>query len=253
MDLLSMLRTLGALSLVLGMLAGALWTVKRYDLKLPGRISGGGRKRVELVERLAVDGKRSVALIRRDGCEHLILIGPEGHATIETGIVAPPPPAAPEPVAEAAATPPARLEGDIAALKAGIGKIAALPRQFDFARLVERAQAGKAGDDAGDGAAAEPEAAADAALTEAAPAPEPAAAAAPAIVPANDVEPAEATPAAEADAKAATEADAEADGEIEVAATAAAGGRRRRASTRTRAPRDTTRWNKRAVREALNA
>ncbi len=30
MDILSMLRTLGALGMVLGMLAGALWLVKRY-------------------------------------------------------------------------------------------------------------------------------------------------------------------------------------------------------------------------------
>lgn len=96
-----MLRTFGALAMVLGMLASALWAVKRYDIKLPGRVSGTSRKRVEMVERLAIDAKRSVALIRRDGCEHLILIGPEGHATIETGIV-PPAPAAPEPKPEPA-------------------------------------------------------------------------------------------------------------------------------------------------------
>ena len=60
MDVLSMLRTLGALGLVLGMLAGALWAVKRYDIKLPGRVTTGSRKRVEVVERLALDAKRSV-------------------------------------------------------------------------------------------------------------------------------------------------------------------------------------------------
>jgi flagellar protein FliO/FliZ len=109
MDLLSMLRTLGALGMVLGMLAAALWAVKRYDIKLPGRVSGTNRKRVEMVERLSIDAKRSVALIRRDGCEHLILIGPEGSATIETGIVAPAPEvkseAKPEPKPQAAPEP----------------------------------------------------------------------------------------------------------------------------------------------------
>ncbi len=89
-----MLRSLGALGLVLGMLAGALWVVRRYDVRLPGRVSATRRKRVELVERLAIDAKRSIALIRRDECEHLILLGPEGHATIETGIAAPPAPPA---------------------------------------------------------------------------------------------------------------------------------------------------------------
>ncbi len=87
-----MLRTLGAaLGMVLGMLAGALWFVKRYDLKLPGRVTSTRRKRIEIVERLSVDGKRSVALIRRDGMEHLVMFGPEGQATIESGIVAPEP------------------------------------------------------------------------------------------------------------------------------------------------------------------
>jgi flagellar protein FliO/FliZ len=126
MDILSMLRTIGALGLVLGMLGSALWIVRRYDVKLPGRMSGSGRKRVELVERLAVDGKRSVALIRRDGCEHLILIGPEGNSTIETGIVAPP---RPEPVADTAAVP--TIEADLAALKSSVSS--------SFGKLVEKA------------------------------------------------------------------------------------------------------------------
>jgi flagellar biogenesis protein FliO len=42
MDILSMMRTFGALGVVLGMLAGALWVVRRYDIKLPGRVSGSG-------------------------------------------------------------------------------------------------------------------------------------------------------------------------------------------------------------------
>lgn len=203
-----MLRTLGALGLVLGMLATALWVVRRYDLKLPGRVTGGGRKRVELVERLAVDAKRSVALIRRDGCEHLILIGPEGHATIETGIT-PPAPSVMEARAELEA--PAKIEDDLATLKAGVAKLAG---KLDFKAMVERVR---------------PEAAAPAAEppVDEAPvvAPEaPAAAALP--VAANDVEPAP----ARARARKST-----------------------REPTRTRAPRDTARWNKRAVREALNA
>jgi flagellar protein FliO/FliZ len=101
MDMMSMVRTLGALGMVLGMLAGALWVVRRYDLKLPGRVAGPGRKRVEMVERLTIDAKRSVALIRRDGCEHLILIGPEGPVTLEAGIVSAAPAPSPQVQAEA--------------------------------------------------------------------------------------------------------------------------------------------------------
>jgi hypothetical protein len=183
MDILPMLRTLGALGVVLGMLAGALWAVRRYDIKLPGRVAGTGRKRIELVERLAVDGKRSVALIRRDGCEHLVLIGPDGHAVLETGIAAPPAPPAVESV-------PAKVEADLAAVKSAFGKLIELPRtiqtaQAKFATAQERART-PANDER-------------------------------AKAPANDALPDPAP------------------------------------RQRTRRPRDTKRWNRAAVREALNA
>lgn len=86
MDVLSLLRTLGGLGMVLGLLAGALWVVRRYDIKLPGRIGGGPVRRLQLVERLAIDGKRTVALIRRDGAEHLVLLDPAGAVMIEANI-----------------------------------------------------------------------------------------------------------------------------------------------------------------------
>lgn len=87
MDLLSLLRTMGALGVVLGLLGGALWVVRRYNIALPGRVTLGRGRRLEVVERVTLDGKRSLALVRRDGCEHLILIGPDGQMVVESGIV----------------------------------------------------------------------------------------------------------------------------------------------------------------------
>ncbi|WP_010219714.1 flagellar biosynthetic protein FliO [Sphingomonas sp. PAMC 26621] len=87
MDLLSLLRTLGGLGVVLGILAGALWLVRRYDLRLPGRAIGARDRRLELIETLPIDGRRMVALLRRDGREHLVLIAPEGHLILESGVV----------------------------------------------------------------------------------------------------------------------------------------------------------------------
>lgn len=179
-----MVRTFGALGIVLAMLAGALWVVRRYDIKLPGRVSGTGRKRVELVERLAVDAKRSIALIRRDGCEHLILMGPEGHITLETGITAPAPVAA---AAPAEPTPAARIQDDLAAFTNNFGKLVDLSRARIAA--VRGANDDEAEDDGSDEEPTD--------LIDAAPA---------------------ATP-----------------------------------RKRTRRPRDTKRWNRAAVREALNA
>lgn len=86
MDATLVIRTLGALGLTLGLLFAALWAVRRSGLRLPGQVGGGTLKRVELVERTALDGKRSVALLRRDGREHLILLSPEGNLVIESGI-----------------------------------------------------------------------------------------------------------------------------------------------------------------------
>ena len=79
MDILSVLRTLGALGIVLGMLGGALWAVRRYDIRLPSRFLGGPQeRRLAVIERLALDGRRSVALIRAGDREHTVLIAPEG-------------------------------------------------------------------------------------------------------------------------------------------------------------------------------
>ncbi len=89
MGLLSVTRTLGGLGIVLGILWGALWLVRRYDIQLPGRTGMTRRSRLELVERLALDPRRSVALLRRDGKEHLILIAPEGHLVIESDVQRP--------------------------------------------------------------------------------------------------------------------------------------------------------------------
>jgi len=188
MDILSMIRTVGALGVVLGMLAGALWVVRRYDIKLPGRVSGSARKRVELVERLAVDAKRSVALIRRDGCEHLILIGPEGHVTLETGIVAPEPVAAKAPEQ---AMPAADFQADLAAFAGSFGKL------VDLSRAKIAAVRGANDDEVAD----------------------------------SDDEP---TDPSSVDATI-----------VELPASAP--------RKRTRRPRDTKRWNRAAVREALNA
>lgn len=83
MDMLPFLRMMGSLAVVLGLLVGALWIVRRYEIRLPqsllsGLPTRGQTRRMALVERLALDTRRSVALIRLDGREHMVLIAPEG-------------------------------------------------------------------------------------------------------------------------------------------------------------------------------
>ncbi|MEN2786124.1 flagellar biosynthetic protein FliO [Sphingomonas qilianensis] len=88
MELFSVLRTLGALAVVLGLLAGALWLVRRYDLTLPGGMLGkfsgtAPVRRLALIERLPLDSRRSLVLVRRDDREHLVMIAPEGLLLLE--------------------------------------------------------------------------------------------------------------------------------------------------------------------------
>jgi len=83
-DVLAILRTMGALALLLGLLGGALWAVRRFNLRLPGAVSRHSTRRLELVERLSIDQRRSAVLIRRDDREHLLIVSPEGQVIVET-------------------------------------------------------------------------------------------------------------------------------------------------------------------------
>jgi len=83
MDIMLLARSMGGLAAVLAMLAGALYLVRKYDIKLPGRVGGAQRGRLGIVERVTLDPKRSLVLVRRDGREHLLLISPEGHVIVD--------------------------------------------------------------------------------------------------------------------------------------------------------------------------
>lgn len=78
-DFVPMLRSLGTLALIPGILAAALWVLRRSGFK-PGR-QGRAQPRLAVVERLAIKAKTSVSLIRHNDVEHLILCRPDepGH------------------------------------------------------------------------------------------------------------------------------------------------------------------------------
>ncbi|MEN3953284.1 flagellar biosynthetic protein FliO [Iodidimonas sp. SYSU 1G8] len=84
MDFYAIARMLGSLGVVLGLLMFALWAVRRFDLRLPGRAAASER-RLAVVERIAVDQKRVLLLLRCDAREHLVLVGPEGTLLIQPG------------------------------------------------------------------------------------------------------------------------------------------------------------------------
>lgn len=86
MDFYAVARVLGSLAVVLGLLVVALWAVRRFNITLPGSLAARQDKRLAVMEQLSIDPKRKLLLLRRDGREHLILVGPEGPLLIEAGI-----------------------------------------------------------------------------------------------------------------------------------------------------------------------
>ena len=49
-----------------------------------------GRRRLAIVEVMALDAKHRLVLVRRDATEHLLLLGATQDAVVETGIKVPP-------------------------------------------------------------------------------------------------------------------------------------------------------------------
>jgi flagellar protein FliO/FliZ len=79
------LRAVLSLALVFGLILAAGFLSKRFAAKgiLIGR--KGATRRLAVVESLALDNRRRLLLIRKDGAEHLILIGGSNDLVVETG------------------------------------------------------------------------------------------------------------------------------------------------------------------------
>jgi flagellar protein FliO/FliZ len=90
MDLIDFARYIGALALVLGLVGFAALAAKRYGIVGIAKLGGGSARRLSLVETMMVGAKHKLILIKRDGVEHLVLIGPDGATVVENGIDAPP-------------------------------------------------------------------------------------------------------------------------------------------------------------------
>lgn len=85
MEVESYLRFLAALAAVLALLLAGAWCLRRFGPGT-GLVPRGGR-RLAVVESLSLDPRRRLLLVRRDGVEHLLLLGPGGECVVERGIV----------------------------------------------------------------------------------------------------------------------------------------------------------------------
>jgi flagellar protein FliO/FliZ len=93
MEWMLLLKAVGALMLTLGLIGLVAWLFNRFGPSIPGmtvtKPQGRAEKRLSIVEIHPIDMRHKLYLIRRDGVEHLLLIGPAPASpiVIESGIV----------------------------------------------------------------------------------------------------------------------------------------------------------------------
>jgi hypothetical protein len=85
----TLLNAAFALGIVLVLIVLGLWGLKVLT-NATGRLSNT-RKRLVVVDKAQVDGKRQVVIIRRDDVEHVIMTGGPQDLIIESGVMAPQP------------------------------------------------------------------------------------------------------------------------------------------------------------------
>ncbi|HXI87676.1 MAG TPA: flagellar biosynthetic protein FliO [Parvularculaceae bacterium] len=87
MDLAALSRIAFALIAVLGMIGLCGLAAKKLGIAA-GAAALSNRRRLQLVETMPVDARRRAAIIRCDGREHLVIMGPASETVIETDIPA---------------------------------------------------------------------------------------------------------------------------------------------------------------------
>jgi flagellar protein FliO/FliZ len=95
MDPMEWLRALFALAATLALIGLAALGARR--LGMLQATPNARQRRMRVVERLALDPRRSVVILRVDDAEHVILLSAFGDNQLSTGPAPPPVPAEPEP------------------------------------------------------------------------------------------------------------------------------------------------------------
>jgi flagellar protein FliO/FliZ len=77
-----------AFLVVLGLIAGTAWVVRRFGGGRIGSVAARGRQpRLGVVDHASVDSRRRLLIIRRDNVEHLVMVGGPTDVVVETNIV----------------------------------------------------------------------------------------------------------------------------------------------------------------------
>ncbi len=96
MDAFDALRAAGALILVLGILLGGAWLLRRYGGSI-GLRAGAAASDLRVVEWRTLDMRRKLAVVRWGSHEHLLVLSPTGDTMIASREASPTPAAASPP------------------------------------------------------------------------------------------------------------------------------------------------------------
>lgn len=86
MDFETYFRFVLALVFVLALIGAIAWLARRFGVLRGTMRPRGASRRLEVVEVAPIDAKRRLVLVRRDGTEHLVLIGVNSELLVESGI-----------------------------------------------------------------------------------------------------------------------------------------------------------------------
>jgi flagellar protein FliO/FliZ len=81
MDPFDALRAIAALALVLGILLGLAWLLRRFGGSI-GLKAGMAASDLRVVEWRSLDVRRKLAVVRWDGRDHLLCLGPAGDTLV---------------------------------------------------------------------------------------------------------------------------------------------------------------------------
>ena len=81
----ALLKMILALVFVLGLMGLLAFALKKLGLAGPVPVAGK-KARLKLIETMALDQRRRLAIIQRDDVQHLVILGPNSETVVETNI-----------------------------------------------------------------------------------------------------------------------------------------------------------------------
>ena len=85
-DLQQLLRLVIALGLVLGLMGGLSFFLKKLGLVTMPTQKKGEKKRLHLIESLPLDARRRVVILECDAKQYLVVLGPNGETVLDDAI-----------------------------------------------------------------------------------------------------------------------------------------------------------------------